>query len=78
MIMISYKTKAMGFAGDGTVDGGSNPAEKLLEQLREALGTILDAARNYASAFEAVGGMRGLFCSRLLWEVFILMRNRSN
>lgn len=55
LIMISYKTKAMGFMGSG----GS--AEKLLIKLTDALGMILDALRNYAGAFEAVGGMRGKF-----------------
>ncbi len=45
----------MSFAGNGS-DG---PTLKLLGQLHEALGMILDALKNYSSAFEAVGGMRG-------------------
>lgn len=62
MIMLSYKTKAMGFMGPAIQRNGA--ASKLLGQLNEGLGFILDALRNYASAFEAVGGMRGmLFCA---------------
>lgn len=56
LIMLSYRTRSMGLAGDGMEKGG--PAMKLLERLREALGWILDALRNFAGAFEAVSGMR--------------------
>lgn len=55
LIMISHKTKAMGFMGSG------GATEKLLIKLTDALGMILDALRNYAAAFEAVSGMRGEF-----------------
>jgi hypothetical protein len=55
IIMLSYKARAMGFAGNGS-DG---PTLKLLGKLHEALGNILDALKNYSGAFEAIGGMRG-------------------
>lgn len=72
LIMLSYKTKAMGFAGplsnnsngNKNDDGNGakeNQAQKLLGQLSEGLHMILGALRNYSVAYEALGGMRGLF-----------------
>ncbi|EPE30812.1 hypothetical protein GLAREA_03779 [Glarea lozoyensis ATCC 20868] len=57
MIMLSYKTRAMGFAGlDGV--GGEQHVERLLGQLQEGLELVLNALRNYSIAYEALGGMR--------------------
>lgn len=53
MIMLGYKTRAMGFGGNGSV-----AAERLLGQLQEGLGLVLEALRNYSSAYEALGGQR--------------------
>jgi hypothetical protein len=64
MIMISYKTKAMGFSASATVQDES--ALKLLAQLNEGLGMISEALRNFAMAFEAIGGMRGASSLSLL------------
>ncbi|CZT11182.1 related to C6 finger domain protein [Rhynchosporium graminicola] len=68
LIMLSYKTKAMGFAGHlnnnnetapgSRGEGKENHAQKLLAQLSEALNMILSALRNYSIAYEALGGMR--------------------
>jgi len=60
MIMLCYKTRAMGFVG-AVDDGRESPASKLLSQLQDGLGLILDALRNYSLAYEALGGMRGMF-----------------
>jgi hypothetical protein len=57
MIMLSYKTKAMGFVG--MIDGKSSPSLKLLEQLQDGLQLVVDALKNYSIAYEALGGMRG-------------------
>jgi hypothetical protein len=54
MIMLSYKTRAMGF-GDGN---GNGAAGRLLGQLHEGLQLVLDALRNYSLAYEALGGQR--------------------
>jgi len=69
--MLSYKTKAMGFAGplnntpnnNGNAGnagdaGKENQAQKLLGQLSEGLQMILAALKNYSVAYEALGGMR--------------------
>jgi len=54
MIMLSYKTRAMGFGlGDGNV-----AAERLLGQLHDGLQLVLDALKNYSMAYEALGGQR--------------------
>jgi hypothetical protein len=54
MIMLSYKTRAMGFGlGDGNV-----AAERLLGQLHDGLQLVLDALKNYSLAYEALGGQR--------------------
>ncbi|KAL2070283.1 hypothetical protein VTL71DRAFT_13309 [Oculimacula yallundae] len=74
LIMLSYKTKAMGFTGplnsnspnqkpetsprNGGGEGKENQAQKLLGQLSEGLMMILGALRNYSVAYEALGGMR--------------------
>jgi len=76
LIMLSYKTKAMGFAGplnntpnnNGNAGnagdaGKENQAQKLLGQLSEGLQMILAALKNYSVAYEALGGMRGWFSS---------------
>jgi hypothetical protein len=55
MIMLSYKTRAMGF---GMGEGSGGAAGRLLAQLREGLGLVLDALRNYGLAYEALGGQR--------------------
>jgi hypothetical protein len=62
MIMLSYKTRAMGF---GSVEGtnGEQHVDRLLCQLREGLGLVLNALRNYSVAYEALGGMRGKLIS---------------
>ncbi|KAL3419527.1 C6 zinc finger domain-containing protein [Phlyctema vagabunda] len=57
MVMLCYKTRALGFGG--TAEGGEqSPAWKLMNQLSEGLKLILDALRNYSIAFEALGGMQ--------------------
>jgi len=70
MVMLSYKSRAMGFVGG--VGGSSNissfredgyaelsgPVKKLLERLEGGLGMILGALKNYSIAYEALGGMR--------------------
>jgi hypothetical protein len=56
MIMLSYKTRAMGFMG--VVE--DSPAKKLLEQLGDGLQLVLDALKNYSMAYEALGGQRGM------------------
>jgi hypothetical protein len=55
MIMLSYKTRAMGFPGNGEAAG------RLLLQLGEGLQLVLDALKNYSLAYEALGGQRGRF-----------------
>jgi hypothetical protein len=62
MIMLGYKTKEMGFMGSST--SSTDPTMKFLAQLAESLAMILNALRNYASAFEAIGGMRGSLLSK--------------
>jgi hypothetical protein len=69
MIMLSYKTRAMGFAGLEGI-GGDEHVERLLGQLLEGLELVLNALRNYGIAYEALGGMRG----RLIYKV----RNSTN
>jgi len=54
MIMLSYKTRAMGFSGNGQAAG------RLLGQLGDGLQLILDALKNYSGAYEALGGQRGM------------------
>ena len=61
MIMLCYKTRAMGFGSEGS--GGNGAADRLLGQLGEGLELVLDALRNYGVAYEALGGMRGKFTS---------------
>ena len=64
MIMLSYKTRAMGFGG--VVDSvRGNPALKLLAQVHDGVQMVLDALRNYSLAYEALGGQRGK-CFRTL------------
>lgn len=58
--MLSFKTKAMGFAGT-LGDGREEPAMKLLAQLSDGLQMILAAVKNYSIAYEALGGMTGMF-----------------
>lgn len=58
MIMLSYKTRAMGFIGM-LDDGTESPAKKLLGQLGDGLQMVLDALKNYSVAYEALGGQRG-------------------
>ena len=65
--MLSYKTKAMGFAGTGD-SGREESAVKLLGQLSEGLQMVLGAIRNYSIAYEALGGMSGMFCLFLSLE----------
>jgi len=58
LIMLSYKTKAMGFAGSlGVGDNREEQALKLLGQLSDGLQMILGAVKNYSIAYEALGGM---------------------
>ncbi|KAF8861682.1 hypothetical protein BDZ45DRAFT_671755 [Acephala macrosclerotiorum] len=59
LIMLSYKTKAMGFVG--TVSNGEkdSAAMKLLGQLSDGLQAVLAALKNYSIAYEALGGMSG-------------------
>lgn len=86
LIMLSYKTKAMGFAsnlnGGGLTmvngvlngDGGNGKGEsamKLLGQLSEGLQMILGAIKNYSVAYEALGGMSGTVFS--LFYFFALL-----
>ena len=54
MIMLSYKTRAMGFSGNGQA------ATQLLGQLSNGLQMVLDALKNYSLAYEALGGQRGI------------------
>jgi hypothetical protein len=56
MIMLSYKTRAMGFGA--LTDGNMAAAGRLLEQLRDGLQLVLDALKNYSIAYEALGGQR--------------------
>lgn len=65
MIMLSYKTRAMGFIGF-LDDGTESPAKKLLGQLGDGLQMVLDALRNYSLAYEALGGQRGEFESSVV------------
>lgn len=62
MMVLSYKSRSMGFVGtDGSGFGDSSandPVRKLLGRLEEGLGMILDALENYAISYEAMGGMR--------------------
>lgn len=60
MIMLSYKTKAMGFINEVGNEGKYNPTARLLAQLQEGLQLVLDALENYSMAYEALGGMRGM------------------
>jgi hypothetical protein len=60
MIMLSYKTKAMGFIGIASNEGMDTPSARLLAQLQEGLQLVLDALKNYSMAYEALGGMRGI------------------
>ncbi|RDW66692.1 hypothetical protein BP5796_09441 [Coleophoma crateriformis] len=55
MVMLSYRTRAMGFGG--ALDGAS-PAKVLLRQLGDGLRLVLNALRNYSIAYEALGGMK--------------------
>jgi len=59
MIMLSFKTRAMGFggAGDGVM-GNNAAAGRLLGQLHDGLQLVLDALKNYSLAYEALGGQR--------------------
>ena len=61
MIMLCYKTRAMGFIGAVSTEGKDSPSARLLAQLHEGLQMVLDALRNYSMAYEALGGMRGAF-----------------
>ena len=61
MIMLCYKTRAMGFIGAASTEGKDSPSARLLVQLHEGLQMVLDALRNYSMAYEALGGMRGTF-----------------
>ncbi|KAH8650537.1 hypothetical protein BGZ60DRAFT_192792 [Tricladium varicosporioides] len=63
MIMLCYKTRAMGFRGLG--EGQTSPADRLLGQLQEGLGMVLGALKNYSIAYEALGGMRDRIGSRV-------------
>lgn len=63
MIMLCYKTRAMGFRG--LAEGQASPADRLLGQLQEGLGMVLGALKNYSIAYEALGGMRGTFSNTL-------------
>jgi len=58
MIMLCYKTRAMGFIGTVSNEGKDSPSARLLAQLHEGLQMVLDALRNYSMAYEALGGMR--------------------
>lgn len=58
MIMLSYKTKAMGYIGAVNTEGKDSPSARLLAQLQEGLQMVLGALRNYSMAYEALGGMR--------------------
>lgn len=51
----------MGFASTMSENGKESPAQKLLGQLSEGLQMILGALKNYSVAYEALGGMRGMF-----------------
>lgn len=63
MIMLSYKTRAMGFSGN------SEAVTQLLGQLNNGLQMVLDALDNYTIAYEALGGQKGIHslraCARL-------------
>ena len=59
MIMLSYKTKAMGFIRPVSGEGKDSVSARLLAQLQEGLQLVLDAVKNYSIANEALGGMRG-------------------
>lgn len=59
MIMLSYKMQALGLMGP-LDDGSDLRAKRLLKQLRDGLQLVLDALKNYAIAYEALGGMRGM------------------
>ncbi|KUJ06822.1 uncharacterized protein LY89DRAFT_661403 [Mollisia scopiformis] len=75
LIMLSYKTKAMGFVGDTREES----AMKLLGQLSEGLQMILGAIKNYSIAYEALGGMSGMFCLlNLISEAMLMMTFRTN
>jgi hypothetical protein len=67
LIMLSYKTKAMGFTGSlGVGDNREEQALKLLSQLSEGLQMVLGAVKNYSIAYEALGGMTGMLLFSLL------------
>lgn len=71
MIMMNFKIKEKETTPSGH---GEEPLEfavkKILKQLEDGLGIILDAIQNYSIAYEALVGMRG----RLV-EKFILVGN---
>lgn len=62
MVVLSYKSRAMGFVGGGGPALGDvnmqESVKKLLRRLEEGLEMILGALKNYAIAYEALGGMR--------------------
>jgi hypothetical protein len=60
MIMLSYKTKAMGVIGGVSNEEKDSPSARLLAQLQEGLQLVLDALKNYSIAYEALSGMRGI------------------
>lgn len=72
MIMLSYKTKAMGFGE--MLDGKASPATKLLEQLQDGLQRIVSALKNYSIAYEALGGMRGMLKKMRVRMSLVLMK----
>ncbi|CAL3962902.1 unnamed protein product [Diplocarpon coronariae] len=58
LIMLSYKTRAMGFATtNGDVGGKDSAAQRMLGQLGESLKMVTEALKNYSIAYEALGGM---------------------
>ncbi|CAG8981037.1 hypothetical protein HYALB_00008191 [Hymenoscyphus albidus] len=70
MIMLCFKTQAMGFVPEGgcgdagregmgsACAGGNGAVGRLLAQLEEGIGLVLEALGNYGRAYEGLGGMR--------------------
>ncbi|CAG8949070.1 hypothetical protein HYFRA_00002199 [Hymenoscyphus fraxineus] len=71
MIMLCFKARAMGFVPEGpgcgdtgregmgsACAGGNGAAGRLLVQLEEGIGLVLEALGNYGRAYEGLGGMR--------------------
>ncbi|RAL00893.1 uncharacterized protein BO80DRAFT_425286 [Aspergillus ibericus CBS 121593] len=59
MLMIYYKARVeKQMSPDYGTDGTPNPSDRLIEEIRKGLERIIATVTNYATAFEALDGMR--------------------